>query len=329
MIVKVDRRFLKRTQVEQEKDASEMILLLHRGHYLLMEPDVKNELYKLVDSNLLTWQKEIFDECDELLNPTAMMKRWLSTVNFYDYTEKQRRKLLQKPSELLVENGHNEWPVYMRIIHAYKDDNSFSSVFEYIESSIANDNLKSYHLGGKGEIPATLDFKETDTEFQNLYRFKVCVLFDRDTDNDEGFSRDNSMLFIKLCNKDYSTVDCNDIYKLDFGTGYIWHSWYKRAIENYFPKSEYEKLGINMDDYPSDADSYDYIKFPIESTREWQKAHKTKKEKKVAKYDKKLLSKIGCDMNMRDYEASLKIFNVDGIKLSELELFLLKIAKIA
>ena len=49
----------------------------------------------------------------------------------------------------------------------------------------------------------------------------------------------------------------------------------------------------------------------------------------MAKYDKKLLSKIGCDMNMRDYEASLKIFNVDGIKLSELELFLLKIAKIA
>ena len=59
MIVNVDKRFLKRTLVEQEKDASEMILLLHRGHYLLMEPDVKNELYKLVDSNLLTWQKEI------------------------------------------------------------------------------------------------------------------------------------------------------------------------------------------------------------------------------------------------------------------------------
>ena len=31
---------------------------------------------------------------------------------------------------------------------------------------------------------------------------------------------------------------------------------------------------INMDDYPSDADSYDYIKFPIESTKEWQKAQK-------------------------------------------------------
>ena len=62
--------------------------------------------------------------------------------------------------------------------------------------------------------------------------------------------------------------------------------------KNYFPKSEYEKLGINMNDYPSDKDSYDYIKFPIESTKEWQKAHKTKKEKKVAKYEKDLLSKI-------------------------------------
>ena len=329
MIVNVGKRFLKRTLVEQEKDVSGMIMLLQRGHFLLMEPDVKNELYSLVESNLLTWQKEIFNESDELLTPTVMMKRWLTTINFYDYTERQRRILLQTPSELLVENGHNEWPVYKRIIHAYKENNTYSSVFGYIEASITNDNLKSCHLGGKSEIPATLDFKETDTEFQNLYRFKVCVLFDRDTDNDEGFSRDNSRLFMKLCNKDFNTVDCNDIYKLDFGTGYIWHSWYKRAIENYFPKSEYEKLGINMDDYPSDADSYDYIKFPIESTKEWQKAHKTKKEKKVAKYEKDLLSKIGSDMNMGDYEASLKKFNVDGINLSELELFLLKIAKIA
>lgn len=329
MIVKVGRKFFKRTLAEQEKDASELITLLSRGHFLLMEPDVKRELYTLVDSKLLNWQKEIFDESDELLDPTAMMKRRLRTVNFYDFTEKQRQILLQTPSELMVENGHNEWPVYKRIIHAYKEDKMFSSVFSYIESSIINNNLKSYHLGGKGEIPAALDFKETDDEFQNLYKYKVCVLFDRDTDSDVGFARDNSRLFLKLCDKDYDTVDYNDIYKLDFGSGYIWHSWYKRAIENYFPKSEYEKNGLNMNDYPSDQKSYDYVKFPIESTNEWKNAHKSKKEKKELRYNKTMLSTIGSGMSVNSYEASLKIFNVEGIDLSEFQLFLLKIAKIA
>lgn len=329
MIVKVGRKFFKRTLAEQEKDASELITLLSRGHFLLMEPDVKRELYTLVDSKLLNWQKEIFDESDELLDPTAMMKRWLRTVNFYDFTEKQRQILLQTPSELMVENGHNEWPVYKRIIHAYKEDKMYSSVFSYIESSIINNNLKSHHLGGKGEIPATLDFKETDDEFQNLYKYKVCVLFDRDTDSDVGFARDNSRLFLKLCDKDYDKVDYNDIYKLDFGSGYIWHSWYKRAIENYFPKSEYEKIGLNMNDYPLDQKSYDYVKFPIESTNEWKKAHKSKKEKKELRYDKGMLSRIGSDMNKNNYESTLKIFNVEGIDLSEFQLFLLKIAKIA
>lgn len=329
MIVKVSRHFFKRTLTEQEKDASELITLLSRGHFLLMEPDVKRELYSLVNSRLLNWQKDIFNESDELLDPTAMMTRWLSTVNFYDYSERERKILLQTPSEIMVENGHNEWPVYKRIIHAYKDDKVFSSVFSYIESSIRNNNLKSYHLGGKGEIPAALDFKETDAEFHNLYKYKVCVLFDRDTDSDVGFAKDNSRLFMKLCNKDSQTVDYNDIYKLDFGLGYIWHSWYKRAIENYFPKSEYEKIGLNMNDYPSDKESYDYVKFPIESTNEWKNAHRSKNEKKASRYDKGMLSKIGTGMNINNYESSLKIFNVEGINLSEFQLFLLKIAKIA
>lgn len=41
------------------------------------------------------------------------------------------------------------------------------------------------------------------------------------------------------------------------------------------------------------------------------------------------MAKVGISMTRKDYEKNLKSFDVDGMKLSEFQLFLLKLAKIA
>lgn len=208
----------------------------------------------------------------------------------------------------------------------YKKDKSYSSVFSYVERAINETKmLKGVHCGGKGEIPKMIDYKN-QYEFDGLYNHKVCILFDRDTDNDACFSTNNNPIFRLLCNKEAAQVVDSDIYKLDFGNGYVWHSWYKRAIENYFPKIEYGKLGLDMTDYPDD-DSYDYVKFPIEETAQWKKIHRTKPDKQRI-YQKNMMKDIGISMTMKDYEKNLKSFEIQGIQFSELQLFLLKLAEI-
>lgn len=328
MIVIVDKTFLTRSEEEKEQDVCDIISILEHGHYIEMNPLVKAAVTEIVENSLSKPQKALYQEATEYLSPTRTMKRYLQTLKFYDFTLEQRKLLFLTSSELLIENAPNEWPIYNRMSVVYKNDRYYFSVFSYVERAINETKmLKGVHCGGKGEIPKMISYKN-QYEFDGLYNHKVCILFDRDTDNDACFATDNNPIFRFLCNKDAAQVVESDIYKLDFGNGYVWHSWYKRAIENYFPKIEYTKLGVDMTDYPDD-DSYDYVKFPIEETKQWQKNHhKAKKDKQRKNYQKNMMENIGISMTMKDYEKNLKLFDIQGIQLSELQLFLLKLAEI-
>lgn len=329
MIVTIGREFLKLNEDDKVKDISEFLSILKNGHYVEMDPCVEESVTNIVEDKLLSYQKKMYEEAYEYLHPTKMMKRYLKTLAFYEFNHKQRDILFGKPSELLVENAPNEWSIYVRMYNAYKDDKKYSSIFAYVLKAIRETKmLIGEQAGGKGEIPKMIEYKEAN-QFDNLYKYKVCILFDRDTDDNNSFATDNNPIFELVCGKKADQIEESDIYKLDFGDGYVWHSWYKRAIENYFPKSEYQKLGVDMADYPDD-DSYDYIKFPIEDTKKRKKPHhKTKADKEKTIYKKNMMKEIGTSMMMKDYEKNLKTFNVQSMKLSEIELFLLKIAKIA
>lgn len=329
MIVTIDRKFLELSDDDKFNDAAEFVSLLEHGHYLDMDPRVEESVTGVVEDKLNNYQKKIYEEATEYLHPTKMMKRYLRTLSFYEYNHRQRGILFEKPSELLIENAPNEWPIYERMYFAYKDDTMYSSVFTYVLKAICDTKmLIGEQAGGKGEILKMIKYKE-DKQFDNLYKLKVCILFDRDTNDNTYFATDNNPLFEFLCGKNAGQVVDSDIYKLDFCDGYVWHSWYKRAIENYFPKSEYQKLGVDMSEYPDD-ESYDYVKFPIAKKKVRKMAHsKPNTDKERITYEKNMMEKIGISMTMKDYEKNLKTFDVEGVKFSELELFLLKIAKIA
>lgn len=227
MIVHVDKTFLSRREDEKVKDVCEFISILEHGHYIEMDPLIRTAVIEIVEKSLMKFQKVLYQEATEYLRPPKMMKRYLQTFNFYDFSIEQRKILLLSPSELLIENAPNEWPVYKRMSAAYKNDRSYSSVFSYVERAIKETKmLKGVHCGGKGEIPKMVNYKN-QYEFEELYKYKVCILFDRDTDNDACFATDNNPIFRFLCNKEAAQVEESDIYKLDFGNGYVWHSWYK------------------------------------------------------------------------------------------------------
>ncbi len=126
MIVHIDTDFLNQESGDANIDNAFFICrIMEHGHYIDADRNVIAELEELIESCSTPAMEELFKSNIEMLSPTADMKGWLTTINLADYDKLQRRVLLFKPSELLVENAPNEWNVYKRIIDAYASDRRF------------------------------------------------------------------------------------------------------------------------------------------------------------------------------------------------------------
>lgn len=242
--------------------------------------------------------------------PTAEYNTYLTTLDIesMNLTDSQFDALINKPSEILIENGMNEWNLYKYLPEIYKHDKEYANVFSLIRKNIDSGNLTWAHAGGCSLFVAYVK-KAEDTTYHGMYRYKVFINFDRDTNNDTSFDGNKNALFKFLCDKDYTTIKDSDIYTLSFKK-YVWHSWYKRAIENYFPNRLYVEAGVDISQLPSGQHERDYYKFSMKG------------------YSKDMISDFPSKVSKSDFEDTTKHFNINGKQISEMRLLLLKIAKI-
>ena len=148
--------------------------------------------------------------------------------------------------------------------------------------------------------------------YENVFSEKSCIVFDRDTDDDVSFDSNKNALFQLFCNKKSDSVTDQDIYTLNQNP-YHWHMWYKREIENYLTNDHYEENGVDVSGFPTELKQRDYFKI----------------SESVPGYHKSKLSVIAEKMSRADYESlGLRFFTVNGLQISELQLFLLKLVKI-
>lgn len=94
---------------------------------------------------------------------------------------------------------------------------------------------------------------------------------------------------------------------------YHWHMWRKRAIENYFPPEVFEKINLNVDRYRNYSIPERYF---------------IRVENEIEGYDKKNLVHVAESMSRNDYEAISDKLIIEGEEMSEIRLFLLKMAKV-
>lgn len=294
-----------------------LIALLENYHYIKYDDGQFKHLDSMMKKYGGTSGYELFQASIEFLSYPDRVGECITTVQLVELTPKEVKVLLFKPSELLVENSVNEWPIYERIIKAYQKDPTYGSVMRYVNRRKCSHGLVPANAGGKGNIPGIVTLKDSG-EYQGMYRKKACVLFDRDTDNSHTFSANNNRLFAFFAGNGKNAVNMvdADVYKLDFGGGYIWHMWYKRAIENYFPVEKYDELGMNTASLPTDRDQYDYYHF------------KEPKTLTPGCYQKNMMAEMGKGLNYEYYQKRSNNFTVGGAQYSEMLLFLLKIAQI-
>lgn len=312
MIVKIDRDFLKGDDKLLEANVFELCEIIDFGHYLDVEADVLDEFIGIIDNHANDCQCRLVCLAIQMFNKEKSLRSYLTTVNFSDYSKKQRKVLLLTESELLVENAPNEWSIYKNLVSYYTKEPTIKNVAVYLNRAIKGRMIKSENLGGVNVIPDMLKHKNKH-EFDDLYKMKVCVLFDRDKENGTDIDRNKIHVFEALCNGiEFEKLNNKLIYRLDFGEGYVWHMWYKRAIENYFPREKYVELGVDMDSF-KDTLPYDYKKFDKDTPKG---------------YKKDLMQSISDGLSYKYFEENTEHFDVDDRKLSEIQLLLLKIAKI-
>lgn len=313
MIVKIERDFLNCPEQELKDRFIELCNIAEAGHYLDVDNNIEGDFVESLVKCAGPTYCGFIAEAMQKFSSEKSLRSYLATVKFSDYTREQRKCLLQKPSQLLMENSAYEWEIYRSLVDYYAKGKKYKNVIYYLQWSITKGIIEPAHLGGIYQLPAELSLKEGI--YKNLYRHKVCVVFDRDTNKVDDIDKNKKAVFSSLCNGiDITQVNNDLIYRLDYNEEYVWHMWYKRAIENYFPKEQYASKGVDITSF-NDLLPYDYQKF--DEKKNYPKGYK-----------KSMMGEISKGMSCKYFEESTKSFTIRGEEMSEIMLLLLKIAKI-
>ena len=237
----------------------------------------------------------------------------MTTLSLDNFTEKQCEALFGERSILILENAVYEWDVYKHIIDTYKHDKQHPNLMKKLLLAINNNRLAPYHGGGWTQHQQHIEQQEASL-YSGVGRYKMCALLDSDSVSENCIPSDRVKLYCFLCGEDtesFEGYDLNKIYTLNQPL-YVWHMWYKRCIENYFPNDAYEEAQMDTSKITETGVNRDYLKI----------------SEKITGYSKDKLPSLTSKMSRRKYETGLKHFYVDGEDLSELQLFLLKLVRI-
>lgn len=283
--------------------------MIQHGHYVDCHPKLRELFYTDIDTHGSTLQKNI-KEKDPSINIPTQFKQYLTAIVVNTVSFDQLRAIVEKPALLMVENEANERQVYYEIVRKYaKKDKSFKSLFVKLADALEDEDLDIDQAGGYSQLVPLFESHD-NVKYHGVARMKICMLADRDTKNDSYFDGNKNAFFNFVLGKNSDKVSDADIYTLDQAP-YVWHMWYFRAIENYFPPKQYVAIGLDPAKVDDEVEDWHY-----------------KNLSSHPDYEKKNLSMLTKGMTYDDYETGLRIFQLPGGSLSEMQLFLLKLVRI-
>lgn len=307
MIFRIDKTFTGKLS-SQERSEFYCDIIGH-GHYADCDDNVRDGFYADIEANGSTLQRDMAKK-DPSLKLTTRMRNFLTTIDVGQFTMDQLKLLTCRQAKLLVENEGYERPVYEDMIGVYaKSDRSYRSMFIKLNQALNDGMLTFQNGGGHGNYVSLLEsFNEHD--YRDVVDWKFCSLVDRDTENNLAFDANKNSFFRHMCGRDNTSLCDADIYSLSQSPR-IWHMWYRRAIENYFPNKQFRYAKVDLKTMPSVPADRNY-----------------KDLGSMNGYAKHKLPKLTTNMAYADYEHGLVHFQTTMGNVSELQLFLLKILRI-
>ena len=286
--------------------------IIENGHYISCDASTQEYLFDIVNREGSALEKELIHK-SKPFDFSKEEQTYMTTISLETFDPEQCEALFGERAMLLLENSVYEWRVYTHIIDTYKHDRKHPNLIKKLSNAIDNGRLTYYHGGGWSQHQQHIEQHEEHT-YKSVGKYKICALLDSDCLKEKDIPKDKYKLYCFLCGEEHDNskeYDLDKIYKLN-QPNYIWHMWYKRSIENYFPNEAYEYLGLNTDSITDITAERDYLNI----------------EECLRGYQKHKLPLLTCAMSRKKYEDNLKHFNVNGEDLSEIQLFLLKLVRI-
>lgn len=285
--------------------------IVKNGHYLDCDDATREKLTDAMERCGSRMQKQLV-KSNHQGHLTAELRKYLTTISSGQYTYSELMTIICKPSCLMIENLAYESDVYRSIIGTYANDPTYRNLFRKLEDAKNLGWLTFLHAGGFGMMAPLLNYYD-ERDYKNVADKKIAVLMDRDTDLATQFPDNRHNLMAMLAGKKYSQLSNGDIYTLAQNE-YVWHMWYKRAIENYFPKTQFDNLRYDTSTVPATPADWSYKNLGGKGG--------------IRGYKKQNLSDLKEGMSRSDYESNCAQFVVGGVSMSEMQLFLLKLVKL-
>ena len=314
MIAHIDNKYI--SGCAHEWTAKLIVALAYNNHLVDCDNETKKLIEQYVHQHSGTIDMEMVNNAP-LYEITSLKRKYLTTIEVDgSFTQTEYMNLFEQPSLVLLENAPYEWPVYKKIMDVYKHDKEYKNIYAVLLKAANGPHrtLRELHAGGNGLFEAMIALKEQN-EYKGLTKYKIYPVTDSDRDSENGiYPPTPKKLYRFFCGIDNKKddVDRSLIDTLN-QPHYTWHMWRKRAIENYFPPEAYEKTGLNADQYRSYNLPERYFK---------------KVDNEIDGYEKKDLERVAASMGRKDYEAISDKLTINGIEISEIQLFLLKMAKV-
>lgn len=312
MIFRIDPRFIDSCPRPRLSDIA--CAAARNGHYLRTDRRSRCAIRDAVRDHGSTTEKQRFKAHTSMFDPAGNLSRFLRTVEITDdFPPNSFLYLVAGKARLVLENANHEWRVYKYFIDLYSNHRELGDCLSLLRNAKEKKTIKALHSGGCGEMLKIADSEPLNHDGKNLRLLKTCIVFDRDTNDGNTFDDKKNGLFSRLADKRHDNITEADIYHLKPASP-VWHMWHKRAIENYFPDSQYHRIGCDVSGMSGlRPEQRDYFKI---------------ENKSVKGYDKNSLDLLieGCDREM--LEANLKKFHISDRQYSEMELFLLKLVRI-
>ena len=287
--------------------------IIENGHYISCDASTQEHLLGVVNKEGSAWEKELICK-SKPFDFSKEEQKYMTTISLENFDPEQCEVLFGERSMLLLENSVYEWNVYTHIVDTYKRDRQHPNLIKKLSNAIDKGRLTYYHGGGCSQHQQHIEQHEAHI-YKSVGKYKICALLDSDCQSENDIPKEKYKLYCYLCGdkyEDFVGYDLSKIYSLN-QPNYIWHMWYKRSIENYFPNDSYISAGMDPSLITETGTQRDYVKIT---------------NKNIIGYDKDKLQRLTHTMSRKKYEDNLKHFNVNGEDLSEIQLFLLKLVRI-
>lgn len=315
MIAHIDYTYI--SHCDPAWTAKLIVTLAHNNHLADCDNETKHLIEQCMYQHSGTIDMELVSNTP-LYEITSLKRKYLTTIEVDgSFTQTEYLNLFEEPSLVLLENAPYEWPVYKMMMDVYKNDKEYKNIYAVLLKAAngSHRTLRELHAGGNGLFEAIIASKEQTPEYRGLTKYKIYPVTDSDRDSENAIYQPTPKklyrLFCGIDNKK-DDVERNLIDTLD-QPHYHWHMWRKRAIENYFPPEAYENIGLNANRYRSYNLPERYFK---------------KVDSEINGYEKKDLQRVAASMSKKSYEAISDKLMINGNEISEIRLFLLKMAKV-